>query len=358
MEKIIICGNDNQVKEIKERLTVQEHEIAVLDLNEKNFSEDFFKTAAVFIAADDSQENLILGKMRLAGNDIKVINYSRFRNTSLENPIECINNDIQYTGLIMGMSHSQCAIKSDLLTDNLYCNCAAPSMDIFCHLSYFKKLSEIHPEKLKSMRHIIIELPYYIFNFDLSRFGNFVYSKLNYFELIGDYHHFGKNYDQKNKIEEFKRFKQYFQPKKVAVKSSVNRNPLRKIAKKVLTNYRIAANKDKVWRILYQETIDENRKLWFELLGLLKRVCPKARVTVLIMPFNPIFRCFHKREIRKMKEVFMTSLGTEDFKILDHFDCINSVSFFDDHCHLNEKGASKYTKILQEALIREYSHNI
>ena len=353
MKRIIICGNENQVYEIKQRLNTQNSSVISFDLSKECFSKDISKSETLFIAADDFQKDLILTLLSVTECDIKLINFSCFKRTSFENPIKNINNDVHYTGLIVGMSHSQCAIRTELLKDNVYCNCAAPSMDIFCHFHYLKKISEIYPEKLKNMRHIIIELPYYIFNYDLSRFGNFVYSKLNYFELVGDYHNFGKTEAQKNIINEFRLFKEYFRPEKIVSKCSSKKNVIRNMAKSVLNKYRIAVNKDKVWRVIYQETVEENRKLWGDILALLEKNCPNARVTVLVMPFNPLFRLFHKKEISQMKKIFKASLGTGRFEVVDHFSCINSDYYFDDHCHLNEIGASKYTFFLQEELANE-----
>lgn len=350
MKKIIICGNEVQVQEIKSRLNAQKSEIMIFDLSKEYFSADLAECDSIFIAADDFQENKILS-MNIT--DDKIVNFSRFKDTVLDDPIAEMNSDIQYTGLIFGMSHSQCAIQPEKLTDQVYCNCASPSMDMFCHFNYLKKLAETYPEKLENMRHVIIELPYYLFNFDLSRFGTFVYTKLNYFDLIGDYHNFGKTDAQKSKIYEFQLFKSLFSSKKSIAKHSVKKNPIRRITKNLLNKYRIATNKDKVWRVIYQDTVKENQELWKSFLTLFKKACPNAKLTVLVMPFNPIFRCFHKRQINVMKKVFMDSLGTGNFKVIDHFKCLKRDCYFDDHCHLNKKGASKYIKILQKAIIIE-----
>ncbi len=350
MEKIIICGNEIQSQEIKRRLAFEDFEIVTLDLSKEPLPDIFSKSDAVFIAADNSQEE-ILKSTSMVNCDIEIINYSCFRKSSLENPVESMTKELPYTGLIIGMSHAQCAIKPEKLRDQVYCNCAAPSMDMFCHLKYLSYLSELYPNKLKNMKRIILEFPYYIFNYDLSKFGAFVYTKLNYFELIDDYHHFGECAIDKNKITEFKRFKKYFRPENISPISAVKNNLIRKSAKLVLKKWRIATKKDKVWQAIYHSTIDENQKLWQELLVLLEKVSPNAKITVLIMPFNPVFRVFHRREIKVMKKIFMLSLGTGKFEIIDHFDCLHRDDYFDDHCHLNKKGASKYIKILQEALV-------
>lgn len=350
MGKIVICGSEEKTQEIKSRLIAPKSEIIVLDLLEEGFPEKFLSNDLLFIATDDKQENIILS---MNVNVDKIINFSRFEETTFSNPIEKMERDVQYSGLILGMSHSQCAIKPEKLTSQLYCNCASPSMDMFCHFSYLKKLAEIYPDKLEKIQHLIIELPYYIFNFDLSKFGTFVYTKLNYFDLVGDYHNFGKSDSQKNIIAEFQRFKSLFRSKEIANKPSLSKNPIRKILKKILNKYRIATNKDKIWRIIYQSTVEENRVLWGNMLEFVGKVCPNAEVTVLIMPFNPIFRRFHKKEISAMRSVFMDSLGTGRFQVIDHFACLKSDCYFDYHCHLNQKGSEEYMKILRNALFNK-----
>ena len=347
MRTIVICGNADQVQEIQARIKTTEADVVAVDLTAECFNTPRFEKDAIFVVADDVQENLALS-CNLSINSM--INYSRFKKTALDNPMEKMNGEMQYTGLILGMSHAQCAIDPAHLTGQTYCNCAAPSMDIFCQLYFLRKLAKSHRDVLHKIQHVIIELPYYIFNYDLSRFGTFVYTKLNYFELVGDYHHFGMNEEQKNIIEEFRRFKGLFGAEEFATNDSIKKNFIRQIAKKVLNKYRIARNKDNVWHVIYNETIKENQQLWKDLSALLADACPNATVTILVMPFNPIFRLFHKKEIRSMRKLFVQSLGSGTFQLIDHFSCIKRDSYFDDHCHLNKKGASEYINVLNEAL--------
>lgn len=86
-------------------------------MNEDCFPDNFSKGEAIFIAADDLQEKLILKLLAVTANNINIINYDRFKKTSFENPIENMNNDAQYTGLILEMSHSQCSIRPELLNE-------------------------------------------------------------------------------------------------------------------------------------------------------------------------------------------------------------------------------------------------
>ncbi len=279
-----------------------------------------------------------------------IVNFERFQKTTYDDPIgKFANDENHYTGLIFGMSHSQCAIDEAALSDERYCSLAAPSLDIFLHLNFMKVLADRHPEELRAVKRVIIEVPYYIFNYDLSRFGSFVYTKLKYFEIVGDYHNFGKTPEQKSRIDEFRRFMMLFDKENDDIISDVQHSRLKRVAKKWYNKYRVATNKDKVWRVIYEETVQQNVQYWNEFLDLLKSSCPHAKISVLIMPFNPIFRFFHFRQIKAMKHIFLDALGKGDYQVVDHFSSISRDCYFDDHCHLSTNGAAKYMGILKKS---------
>lgn len=347
MEKIAVFGNSNQIHSIKSRMHNADNIVFTADCSTEGVADSSVLAHVMCIAADDLQETKLLSY----GIDAcQIINYSRFENSTLENPIEKFFDDCEYSGLILGMSHSQCAIETEKMTDQFYCKLSAPSLDMFCHFHFMKKLADDRADKLMNIKHIIIELPYYIFNYDLSKFGTFVNTKLNYFEIIGNYHNFGVNEEQQNCINEFRRFKKTFNKKAAESKSYKKRNIIIRIIKKFLKMHRIARNNDKVWSSLYNDTISENKKLWESLLSLLKEVCPKAQITVLVMPFNPVFRRSHRKIVKQMKTLFFDTLGGGDFKIIDHFYRMSKDSYFDDHCHLSASGSRKYMEILNETL--------
>jgi len=349
MKTIIIFGEDQQIQKIRPRIR-DDANYRVLSLN--SLSQSLFDNermeSALFVAADDNREQLLLSG---GISPDRIINFSRFQKTTFDNPLDNFKSDETYTGLILGMSHSQCAIDPQQLPTYNYCKLASPSFDLFCQLHFFQKLAELHSDQLKSIHHVIIELPYYIFNFDLSNFGSFAYTKLNYFEIVDNYHHFGEKLQQKNHISQFKQFRQLFKNERIEKTSGKKESFVRKTAKKFYNMYRIASNKDKVWRVAYPDTIQENKELWNELKKTLEKTCPNAKITVVIMPFNPIFRLFHAKNIKEMKSVFFESLGTGEFEIVDHFACIKRNKYFDDHCHLNKTGSKKYMIKLKNSLI-------
>ena len=176
MRQVFICANKEQYAEIISRINEDIQCIGWNDLlqeaDQKN--DPIVENSDLLYIAADEEQLAALSKMGISRDHICV--YSFFRNTTFSNPLEGIftqNNN----GLILGMSHAQCCIDEKLIENADYFKVASPSMDAFLHLKYYEKISEDYPEETEKLTSVIIELPYYIFNYDLSRFGKFVYTK-------------------------------------------------------------------------------------------------------------------------------------------------------------------------------------
>ena len=219
-------------------------------------------------------------------------------------------------------------------------------MDMFCHYGFLIKLISDYPYSVNNIRQIIIELPYYIFNYDLSQFGDFVYTKLLYFKLIDDFHHIT---DPKTK-EEFSLYTNIIDKPKPFVRSHAKlKDFLSAIGvTSIRTIYRSVTNRDNVWVKYYKETVKENIALWEKYLALVRDNFPNAKLLVLVTPMNSVFRFTHKEEINKWRTIFYENMKGLD--VLDNFELYNNPFLYGDHCHLNQKGGEKYTKYLQKTM--------
>ena len=260
----------------------------------------------------------------------QIVNVNKFKDTYYDNPMDGLTD--HYDGLLMGMSHSQCAINTSSFSGINYFKMSAPSMDMFLHYHFLKNLTLNHRDLLSNMKSLLIELPYYIFNYDLSLFGDFVFTKMKYFDIAGNWHHLSGRDD----IREYRLFARLFD-KPVSIQSN-QQSFIKNISKKIglyeIRNcFRAITNKDKVWTRYYEETKNENAYYWNEFKELVKIYMPHANLTVLVMPMNIAFRKTHSKSIMFQKSLFYSQMG--GVCLVDDFELFNNPCLFSDHCHCN-----------------------
>lgn len=345
LEQVFICANKEQYDEIASRMQDHIQCVGWCDLLQERslVTED---RELLYVAADEDQLEALKSK-GISRECICV--YSYFSSTIFANPLNgaFLHNE---NGLILGMSHAQCGLDWKELRNANYFSIASPSMDAFLHLKYYEKIASDYPEQVNKLKSIIIELPYYIFNYDLSRFGKFVYTKLLYYKIIDNFHHFGESKDQCVVLEDYFKFLAIFKEREIIIATTPKTGLLYKIAKKIRQNCRIARMRDKVWFSEFGDTVNENKKHLSDLMRAIRRNSPNAEITILVMPFNPVFRKTHTSVCNKWKAVFYNFFQSEGTQIIDMFDCMKSSWDFDDHCHLTPAGRTKYSKLLSDQL--------
>ncbi len=350
MEQVFICANKEQYNEIASRIKDAILCVGKCDLLQEGslIIED---QTLLYIAADEKQLEA-LQKKGIHRDRICV--YSYFSNTTYVNPLDGIFEQDE-NGLILGMSHAQCGLDWKKLRNANYFSVASPSMDAFLHLKYYEKIASDYPEQTKKLKSVIIEMPYYIFNYDLSRFGKFVYTKLLYYKIIDNFHHFGGTEDQRVVLKDYSKFLAIFKDQEKIIAPTPKPGILYKTAKKVRQNFRIATMRDKVWFSEFWDTVNENKKHLADLVRAIRTNSPNAEITILVMPFNPVFRKTHTAVCKKWKKIFCDFFENEGVRIVDTFKCMKCSWDFDDHCHLNRAGRIKYSKKLSDWL-SESSH--
>ncbi len=114
--------------------------------------------------------------------------------------------------------------------------------------------------------------------------------------------------------------------------------------------YRVLKNKDVVWQKNYEDTINENELIFKNLISFVVSKFSNARLIILIMPFNPVFRYSHIKYCKKTELLFYRIVKKYNLKVIDNFSLYNNPLLFADHCHLNKLGGIKYTNYLSEQL--------
>ena len=360
---LLLCGNKEQVERARQRVrpSIMSIETTNLVENINSFSVmDSYKDYC-FVALDKEQADILMDCV----SEHMVLHYYLFDNTSYDHPCQQFfqSPPDHITELMFGMSHSECGITDDYLVARHCLKFSLPSLDLFLQFKSFQKICSQYGNCFSDVKDVVIELPYYIFNYDLSRFGSFVLSKLNYFKYVGDYHHYGETPEQKGLIRQFELFIKLFTKEKVLggkiVQQSIILRSFYFVSFVAKTQWQAIKNEDKVWTKVHEETIEENKTNWRLLINVVRKFCPQAKVKVMVMPFNPLFRWFHKSEILYMKGLFYDIMKmTPDIKVVDNFNMYCNMFLFEDHCHLNRRGAKKYTKSLKKMMIKNSNEHI
>lgn len=348
MNKIVVFGTNDEFKIIKKRLSASYEVIGCYNLAEDSTGKICLINNIqdnICIFADKKQKrkfNDIFGEI-----GVESVIYEDFVHTTYTTPIDNIQNH-EFTGLIMGMSHAQCAIDVSTISKYKYLNVAAPSMDLYLQRGFLLLMLDRYPNLIQNIKSIILELPYYIFNYDLSKFGQFTLTKFKYFEMINDYHH----YTDKSKIKEYRLFISIFNEIEndglKLEKPNISKN-IKRILKYPVRLLRIIKAKFNVWDNYYSETNKENIEIFQNIIDIIHSHIPQAQLKILVMPFNPVFRWSHKSSICARKKDFYNSLEG-GIEVIDEFDYFNQCNLFDDHCHLNKKGSRVYSEHLNDII--------
>lgn len=260
-----------------------------------------------------------------------------------------------FPGLIFGMSYSY----SSLLTycfDFDYFKLSYLGADLYYHYSNIKKIKEYNISLIEKCSHIIFDLPYYAFNWDLSKAKKTIQRRMGLLDYFKDYHNYGFNDYEKLIIKEYQVAKDMFSKKSVLNKSSYSNN---------FESYRetrIEERKDEfvtlehVWERYHWDTIDENKEIFKSILKILTEINPNIRITIVVYPFYMEYMNKHILEINKMKNLFYDFMEEiKDEYYINIIDCMNlkemqNKRYYKDANHLNGIGAYEFSKWLNKAL--------
>ncbi len=361
---IVVCGNQSNVIEITKRLNSDCTIICFTDVASIRKSYVQFdghpygnidKYAFDYLIVSYSEDKLIEEAIKefRAYRD-KTIIYSWFKNSTIIDPInKYMSSSYEYQRIILGMSHSQNGILTQYLSIPTY-KFSLPSMDLFCHYKIVDKIAED-----SNIKEVILELPYYIFNYDLSKSKRSAKSRLFYFEKLGGYHNYGATDDnEKNVISQFQHYLKIFNNDNMLTtinnfEIDINtKESVKSRCFKIIKQIMVIKENTSVWTKYRDETINENEHIFNELIDLIKRKFPAATIRIVICPFNPLFRLKNRKAITQTKKIFYKILSNTSIDIIDNFTkYINPFDFLD-HCHLTVGTAIEYTKFLDEYLSR------
>lgn len=273
-----------------------------------------------------------------------------------------------YDGIMIGMSHLENGIMLDQMKGS-FVKIGIPSIDIFYICRIIQLL--INANKLSGLRQIIFELPYYMFNWDISRSTKMI-ERFQIAYYFGDYHHFGENDDEKIQLEHMlilndamkeKMIREKDYVAKCFVNTSDKHNELSLfniICRSVRTGIleledqrKLCEKEYHIWSKMHWDTVEENRIKWRKMIMLLTKVYPDIKIYVAVFPHNPYFIKCHKNDIKRMRAMFYKSVQCGGkVTIIDHFNYYLPFWCFRDECHLNELGSHIYSRALNRNLLQ------
>jgi hypothetical protein len=353
MKKVLIWGTGNTSISMMSCISKNVNIIAFIDSNPKSerfydvnvylpeeisrFDFDYLIICSVFM--DDileraKQLNIDSAKIILWNHEIyeKYLVYHHFFFHERMNNFKCLKDSVQL--LITGISYLNDGIYAKNLKVPSY-NFSYRSQDLFCDYEIMKYLFQNH--QLDSVKHVIIGLNYYSFEYDLSKsIGS--WQLMRYYPYIKNLHNLvsPKYYDEyfNYSIQNLSALKL---PKGLFVYN------LRKFD---LNDYEGERTAKADFNKNYPATVFENKKILSDFIDFLE-----DKLIVPIFVIVPCTKFYTKYCTSKTKKKFYDNLNEvikdKNIQILDYFDSLDYPDSYYYHVsHLNKQGAKVFTEQL------------
>ncbi len=357
--------------EDKELISVSEKFQGEYELVSKGSPVDMEADYYIILSKDAAASREIALSLREAGiTEEKILEYCYYEKELRFHPLSEFYKKSagnSYHAFLLGMSHSHSGFIEQIAKKNIY-KFSVPSMDLYYQMKLLEDLSLKYD--FSKVDTIIFEFPYYIFNYDISMTREVFLRRMNYYSYFGDYHHYGKEEEQRRQIEMFETLNAILTPSlysraqeetAVAYKENFLSAYLKKqyykvryaFAKKETHQWteteieQVVSLQPHVWCKEHTQTISENLRIWEAIRNHLAKF-PNLKIKVVVFPFCPFFIESHKEEIAVLKKQFYENIQIPGEDILDCFECFwDRPEYFADECHLNEKGKYEFTKRLK-----------
>lgn len=273
-----------------------------------------------------------------------------------------MDGDKNYEGFITGLSHFECGINTKFLKKSFF-NFAVASQDLFFDYKLLNYALGFENFK-KSIKYVIIGMPYFGFGYDISKSKNFRTIRTEiYYPVLGTVHNYENGEDFKNKYAHYKNIcsKVFRHDYSRIIYNSVKHGGLKTLeeagnskfnSSKLTEEERESFINDvkKECKDRYPLTIKENIEIMKEYLQCLSSNNIKS--IILCCPLTKLYRDNASREVQKQFYNIISELkGSYEFQFIDYFESeeFDDEDFFD-ISHLNYRGAKKFTNILNDII--------
>ena len=264
-----------------------------------------------------------------------------------------INLNQNFEGLVFGMSYSRFAFLTHFFDKNFF-KFSLGGVDLYTDKKWLSYITDNHKELLSSVKYVVLDLPYYIFNWDITSTSQIFY-RMAYFDKFDDYRKFGESTSGQKYISNYRVLKDMFEERFESNKSVYSNNYYEngQMLKKANDESYFAASG--IWYKRYENTILENIQIFQEFITLIKQINPDIKIAAVTYPYCQKFLEVNKEHISNLQKEFYhiinNTKGCENIKI---FDFIKDTKYkFDDTCfrdatHFNGKGAELFSHILNK----------
>jgi len=262
----------------------------------------------------------------------------------------------RFSSLLFGMSYSRSGFMPHFLKDSWF-KFSIGGGDLHTYDLWLSNLVINHFDLLSNVKQIALELPYYIFNWDI-QCSNQIYTRMLYFDEFNDYGGFlVKKEDAWQYILKYRALKNIFsaryeQCEGVFTNHVYDVRELNTFIKNKSKEYFIA---DKIWMKSHKETEMVN----ISRLDHILQICNKFNfnTTIIIYPMSPCFILNNVEIIERNRSYFYSALEKLGYsgKVIDFMDLNKEKDLFTDKdfrdlTHLNTNGGNKCSIILNQLI--------
>ena len=280
----------------------------------------------------------------------KLVIYSWFRGVKYPGNLKVFNlskgNGEPYRAIILGMSHAEIGIDADYFDVKTFI-CSGGGFDLRLMEKYFYHLIE------PSVERVILELPYYIFEWDKMKSSKTKLTAIECgYDLSDDFILSNYTQEEKNmyllyrKMFHRDRNSNIYSTKRYAFQyNAINRNDISKLVDYGITH---------IWSGKHGENVETMR---FCLKNILEECNNKGiNAEIVVMPHHPLMVNSQSDSINDMKNEFYKNIKLLEkegygIKVHDYFGLFGEKEeLFMDDCHLNKKGSYEMTMRLKKDL--------
>lgn len=291
---------------------------------------------------------------------------------------------INYSGIILGNSHAAKAVNPRCLTGS-WCNLSNGSEDIYYHFITLKICKERYWDRIKKLQYLIIDMwDYETFNYDVSM-TKVILTYWSHGGIIEDTHNYESNINYDISPEELLREFGVYSPAvsesdKVLANKLFNMSVVKEkyddLFYKNGSSFTFYSDYPSVFRFgknlsipgdlfmekaehKYMDTIQENIKVFDELIGLAKEINKNIKIIILLTPRLFEIEKAHSENKKMMQwkhefEEIIYPYVNDNICYLNMKN-LHSISkndfFYEDAGHMNATGANAYTSYLNNFIV-------